>query len=84
MGVRNPSAILREIQAQKGKRAKDTCHWILEQSQSSAWAATKGSQLFRIIGSPLIGKTFMFTFLVEELTARVEKLDGMRKIYSFG
>jgi len=26
----------------------------------------------------------MFTFLVEELTARVEKLDGMRKIYSFG
>lgn len=36
MDVRTSSAILREIQAQKGKRVKDTCHWILERNEFSA------------------------------------------------
>ena len=73
MRVTNPRDILADVQAQKGKRLGHTCEWILTRKEFSAWGTSSDSQLFRIVGSPGIGKTMMSTFIIEVLKEKVEK-----------
>ncbi|KAK2591217.1 hypothetical protein QQS21_011102 [Conoideocrella luteorostrata] len=83
MGVRNPKDILSDIQRQKGRRLGHTCEWILKRDEFSIWSASEEPQLLLVIGSPGIGKTIMSTFLVHELTRKVEKSTGKVLAYFF-
>lgn len=83
MEVRDPRDILSDIQVQKGERVKDTCDWILKRSEFSGWKTNNDSQMFRIIGSPGMGKTILSTFLVEHLTKTVQESTDKRLAYFF-
>ncbi|KHN94745.1 Peroxisomal targeting signal 1 receptor [Metarhizium album ARSEF 1941] len=83
MRVTNPLDVLSNIHAQKGERVENTCQWILNREEFSAWAASKDAQLLRLVGSPGIGKTIMSTFLVEVLREKVEKTADKTFAYFF-
>lgn len=83
MRVTDPRSVVSKIYVPRGTRMTGTCEWILKRQEFSAWVNHKDPQLFRIIGSPGIGKTMMSTFLIEVLNERVEKSSDKAFAYFF-
>lgn len=81
--VKDPGEVLFDIELRKGKRVEHTCEWILQRKEFSVWKVKNTPQLLRIVGSPGIGKTTLFTFLVEVLSREIKAYPDKALIYFF-
>ena len=79
----DPQDDLAAIRSAKGDRVPGTCEWILTQNEYTTWVVEGGPQLLWLSGGPGIGKTMIYSFLVEELADLAARSSQMTLIYYF-
>ena len=59
------------IEGRKGKRVDGTCSWILDNPCFKSWDENSSNEILWFLGSPGVGKTMIFCFLIDHLV-RIE------------
>ncbi|KAK1756507.1 ankyrin repeat-containing domain protein [Echria macrotheca] len=79
--VTNASADLAKTARRSGKRADETCEWILTQEEYIRWDSAEGLQVLWLVGTAGIGKTVLSCFLVSHLQKDSARLPSKITIY---